>query len=318
MFFSRSFLLFLGLLATVEGSQYRNTGVATFGRRVFARPRLPTPSTALTPPLSIRGGAGLDPANVGKAFAVAYLIQGSLFYLLPQQQAKLYGWLDPSSPSIPIEYLTQVLGAILLGTGVVSAYMQFVPDSTVNTGLGYGALTFVPLYLIWLVTGQSAQAGMPRTTDIFMGLANAVGAGAGLTNQDWTPQYFAVFITLFTLSALQTIVAPQASGDAWGMKREDTPEKNDRFLLLAQGFGHFLLGLEMHSALLLKGVEPAQAIALASVSGWLHFVDALLVRKKAVTIAKPPGYLFWMLYFSASIPFIVLLGEKTVDTILEE
>ena len=159
---------------------------------------------------------------------------------------------------------------------------------------------------------------VPRTTDIFMGLTNAVGAGAGLTNLDWTPQYFAVFITLFTLSALQTIVAPQASGDAWGMKREDTPEKNDRFLLLAQGFGHFLLGLEMHSALLLKGVEPAQAIALASLSGWLHFVDALLVRKKAFTIAKPPGYLFWMLYFSASIPFIVLLGEKTVDTILEE
>ena len=262
--------------------------------------------------LAVRGGDGgggvdslVNPKTAAKIFSIGYLIQGSLFHFLPEIQARWYGWDRDDVVSTSVTYGVETLGCLILMTGIGSYCMLF-QESSVETALGALCIASCLSTIKFLVFNPKyAQLARTPTTYLLLA-ATAVGAYAGSTNRTWCTNYFKVLIPLLSLSAIQFAFFTESALTVWGIPEE---ERSKGLTRLAKGIGHFWFTLELHNWLLIMGWKPEMAIAYASISGLVHFIDSLFINGSALQGGKMSstiGYGFWLVFFITDILSITL------------
>lgn len=281
-----------------------------------------TIKSVLEPKLfSIRGGGGggvlggggrhfvreLDPKLAAKSLALAYVAQGAAFNLAPRYLNKVYGW-EPDSDLA--EYLTQNLGAAMLGTGIASCCLLFLPDkTTVLTAIGSLSLVWVLNYMQWLFwTKPLDKLEAPTSPFLLIAAVSCFSAYAGLANISWAKNYFNVIIPIFAAMALYNSIFASSSLKTWFPKqgiRIGDDEK--RLCFMVRGFNFFLLAMELQNLLLLRGVDPAKAVAYASLVGLAYFL--LSITKEICLVYRTPiPYIFWTVFYSLHIMAILVQG----------
>ena len=260
--------------------------------------------------LAVRGGGdggvgSVNPKTAAKIFSIGYLIQGSLFHFLPEIQARWYGWdRGDHVVSTPVLYGVETLGCLILMTGIGSYCMLF-QDTSVETALGALCIASC-LSTIKFLAVNTKYKHLARTPTTYLLLAaTAVGAYAGSTNQTWCTNYFKVLLPLLSLCAIQFAFFTESALNAWGIPKE---ERSHGLTRLAKGLGHFWITLELHNWLLITGWKPEMAIASASISGLVHFIDSLFINRSALRgkISSTLGYGFWLVFFITDILSITL------------
>jgi hypothetical protein len=283
------------LIGEADGLSYR-VPASTIARRGHRRRRHKIPSTS-NKVILVRGGG--SPA---KALSVAHLIQGSLFHFFAKQQAALFGW-GNSNQSI---LLTETFGSYIIHMGIVSTLLLFERTENVSYAIGFSSAVAGTVTVLWLlISRHHVKAGITDSAMIISyGIPGAVAAFLGLEDHPWAPIYFKGISTIFGFSAIFTLIFPETAVAFWGMDATDQEVEAKRINLLARGYGNFLLASQVHNLLLLHGLAPEKALAYASLSGLIHFVDALLIQGDGR--AKPLGYIFWLIYFAICISSILL------------
>ena len=253
--------------------------------------------------LSVRGGGlGLEARTAGKIFTGLWLGQGAAFSLAPKAMLSVYGMDRESELS---EFIVENMGGATVTTGVAAFCMQF-QEMPLSRAIGWSGVSWTLHHLYWYLSGSYQRVGFKMPNALFTTLTSLMLLYVGFADPTWASTYMKISIAVYSLVATQGIFAPEASLAFWSRNQEVA----DRKLKFAfKAFMYHLLGHEIHALCLVQGVEPHRAIAFASCSVLIFFLDSFFLSKEIPTlIEKSTGYGFWVCLF----PYLIgaILGEE--------
>jgi len=281
--------------------------VTNASRRPFAVLRRSAPPLTRKNPgqlALLRGGGGdggflgLKREVTGKIIQAAWLWQGTAFALSLEPQKKWYGFTSDGSPkATAIDFGIQNAGAAILSTAITSLCLQYLPDKSVHEAIGWCAFVWMIYQLKWLLNDTYTKANYGLDKVLFTTAMNSLALYAGFANPDWAEKAFHVVIAINTLFAVHGILLPASFSKFWIGEGENAEDAETKFVVKC--FAYHLLAMEIHNYSLLHGVDPAKAIAYASIPVWALFVDGFFIGKEVDEhIKKPEGYLIWLVFFS--------------------
>ena len=162
------------------------------------------------------------------------------------------------------------------------------------------------------LTNSYGNVGFKLTNAALTTVTSLLTMYCGFAEPTWAKTWFMVSIAMYGLAAMQGIFAPEMSLDFWGCRSIGAGAGKDKVKFALKAFMYHLLASQVHAFCLIEGVDPRRAIAFASCSVLVFFLDSFFLSKEIPTLIKEKstGYGFWLPVFSFL--FYAILGDDGI------
>ena len=259
--------------------------------------------TFSTKALKIRGGAGpLDPTATAKAYALAAGAQSTITLLGPDKALGAYG-LPTNEPATTL--LVIQASAVIINT-VVLIGSRLLKELSFHDAIGYSCVPYVLLTVHNLMNGKLKRVGKPNICGLLLIALNSWTAYAAFTGADYADTLIKLYGYNSALNAAILFLAPATALKMWMINGS-----SEATIFITKELG---AALAAHAAVVLLPNDLLKAVGICAVAFFVHFLDAMFIRKELVNLKVSFGMLYpWLLFMAVVAGTLLIESADTVE-----